>query len=90
MKKEGVIVNLSETKVKNHIGAFIHCANCLKKLPEGQSPREWGRYEAGWTEKGFQIWCIRCENNVLNIDLLGQKVECITSIKLYNINEEKH
>ena len=74
----------SKTKVKNDIGAFIHCANCLKKLPEGQSPREWGRYETGWTEKGFQIWCTRCENNVVHIDLLGQKVDYASE------NEKKH
>lgn len=60
--------------MKNKIGMFFHCKKCLEELPKGVSPRDYIRIEAGWTEKGFQIWCIRHELNVINVDFMGQKV----------------
>ena len=57
----------------NEIKAFFHCSNCLDKRPEDQSPRDWVQIEAGWTKFGFQVWCKRCECNVIHIDFEGQK-----------------
>ena len=58
----------------NEIGMFFHCASCVQQRPENLSPREWVHIESGWTEKGFQVWCVRCEKNIINIDFQGQKV----------------
>jgi hypothetical protein len=30
--------------------------------------------EVGWTPKGLQVWCKRCERNVLHLDFEGRKV----------------
>jgi hypothetical protein len=58
----------------NEISAFFHCKTCLAMLPDGMSPREWIRIEVGWTEKGLQVWCTRCEKNIISLDFMGQKV----------------
>ena len=55
------------------IKAFMHCARCLDELPEGQSPREWGQLEVGWTSIGLQVWCKRHECNVVHMDFEGHK-----------------
>jgi len=60
--------------VKNKIQMFMHCKKCLEERGEGMSPREYASFEFGYTKKGFQLWCTRHEENVLAIDLLGQKV----------------
>ena len=67
-------------KVKNKIFSFYHCKECLDEICAKQSigdevsPREYANYEFGATEKGFQLWCVRHEKNILALDLLGQKV----------------
>lgn len=66
--------------VPNAIKGFMHCKQCLDEwlageAGEGVSPREYARLEMGWTPKGFQLWCVRHELNVVSIDLLGQKVD---------------
>ena len=58
----------------NEIEMFFHCKKCLEELPPDTSPREWVHIEAGWTEKGFQVWCVRHEMNIIHVDLMGQKV----------------
>lgn len=58
----------------NRIKMFFHCAKCLAEKPAGVSPREWVRLEVGWTEEGLQVWCVRHEMNVADIDFRGQKV----------------
>jgi len=62
------------TPVQNHIGAFLHCKRCLAEMPEGTSPREWARMEIGWTIKGLQVWCVRHDENVMNLDFGGMQV----------------
>lgn len=59
----------------NKIKLFFHCAKCLDELPPKTSPSEWARIAVGWTKKGFQIWCVRHDINIMNYDLKGQKVE---------------
>lgn len=58
----------------NEIGSFMTCKECFESLPNGVSPREWGRIEVGYTPKGIQVWCVRHERNVLHLDFLGQKM----------------
>lgn len=58
----------------NQIVSFFHCANCMKVKPANKSPREWAMLEVGWTKKGFQVWCKRCEMDVIHVDFEGQKV----------------
>ena len=55
----------------NEISSFFHCANCLDDKPTPMSPRDWISIEAGWTPLGFQVWCIRCECNIVHIDFEG-------------------
>ena len=63
--------------LKNSIGTFYHCGNCLEQRPEGVSPREWLRAGFGPTPKGFQLWCVRCEMSIVSFNLLGQKIKII-------------
>jgi len=61
-------------KVENKIFSFYHCKKCLEERPNEFSPREYASLEFGATKKGFQLWCVRHNENVLALDLLGQKV----------------
>lgn len=64
----------STKKPEPDITLFFHCKKCIASVPKGVAPREWAQLEAGWTPAGFQVWCKRHEENVVNIDFLGQKV----------------
>lgn len=59
------------------IGMYFHCNTCMPERPADISPRDWARTECGWTKKGFQVWCIRCEKNIVNLDFKGQKMSVI-------------
>jgi hypothetical protein len=58
----------------NRITSFMHCRRCLTEKPRSQSPRQWARLECGWTPEGWQVWCVRHECNVMDVDLEGHKV----------------
>ena len=66
--------------MKNDIQIFLHCKTCLDKRPKDKdnnfllSPREWVHLEVGFTKKGLQIYCVRCEKNVCALDFLGKQV----------------
>jgi len=50
---------------------FWSCSKCLeevKHLPD-QSPSEYARLNIGPTKNGIQIWCVRHDCNVANLDL---------------------
>ena len=66
----------------NCIEAFVHCDNCLSDCPHGKSPRQWASLEVGFTEIGLQVWCKRCEMNVMHIDFEGQQHPASTSRNL--------
>ncbi len=55
----------------NKIKAYFHCKHCFDQKPASISPREWLRIEVGWTKLGLQIWCMRCECNIVHIDFEG-------------------
>lgn len=61
----------------NAIQMFFHCGNCMPDKPSGVSPREWAQLEVGWTAHGFQVWCRRCEKNVVHADFRGAKIGLI-------------
>lgn len=63
----------------NEIVRFLHCGHCLKGLPPGKSPREWASVEVGFTILGIQVWCKRCERNILHMDFQGKKFPANTS-----------
>ena len=53
---------------QNEIQAFAHCKHCLENLPDGMSPAEYSNLECGFTHRGFQVWCIRCELTVFYLE----------------------
>lgn len=61
-----------ETRIKSVEGAeilgYFHCKNCGH-----------GQLAVGWTQKGMQIFCERCNLNVANLDFMGQKIKTISS-----------
>jgi hypothetical protein len=65
----------------NEIKQFFHCAKCIGDKPSDVSPREWAQLEVGFTKRGLQVWCKRCECNVLHIDFEGQKHPANTTRK---------
>ena len=60
--------------VENQIEAYFHCAECLAELPKGESPKSYSQIQAGWTKKGFQVWCNRHDMNIMHVDFRGQKM----------------
>ena len=58
-------------KLKNEIGGFFHCKECLKQFIDSPYRQH---IEVGWTKKGFQVWCKRHNTNIVHIDFKGQKV----------------
>jgi hypothetical protein len=57
----------------NMIKLYLHCRLCFEEMPPDQSPKEWARVQAGWTEQGIQVWCNRHDANIIHIDFEGQK-----------------
>ena len=60
-----------ELSCDNKIALYLHCALCAKEVPEGISPQEYSRTQAGWTKEGLQVWCNRHNVNVIHIDFEG-------------------
>ena len=75
---------------KNNIDTFFHCRICVNELnnststkdlsmidpqSSGYSPRTYARMEVGFTKHGFQVWCIRHDQNIVHIDFKGQEVD---------------
>lgn len=64
----------------NNISGYIHCGLCLKEIPEGISPKHFQRVNVGWTKEGLQVWCVRHNCNVMNIDFEGHTHPADTTI----------
>jgi hypothetical protein len=62
-----------EIPATNEIKLFMHCAKCMDDKPAGISPMDWSQTQAGWTTFGFQVWCNRCDVNVMHMDFNGAK-----------------
>lgn len=35
------------------------------------------RQECGWTDRGFQVWCLRHNINIAHVDFKGGKVRLV-------------
>lgn len=70
---------MPKAKKDDQILSFGQCRHCAKELPVGQSPREFARFEFGWTKKGLQIRCVRHNCNVIHIDFEGHKHPAVIS-----------
>lgn len=66
-------IQRTAVSLESEIISFVHCWNCLKQKPDGVSPRDWAQLEVGWTKEGLQVWCKRCEANVVHVDFEGMK-----------------
>ena len=74
----------------NNIDTFLHCESCYSELKNakteedfsligavaGESQMSYSRFEVGWTNQGFQVWCTRHNHNVIHIDF-----DDITNVK---------
>lgn len=61
------------------ITSYMHCRLCLEELPEGVSPMDFSRTQAGFTSLGIQVWCNRHNCNVVHIDFEGVRHPANTS-----------
>ena len=51
------------TRDAPEISGYFHCGTCTS-----------GKLAVGWTKKGLQVFCEKCNKNVINLDFLGQKI----------------
>lgn len=63
--------------LKNEINMFFHCRLCFEQMPRGASMKDFARQECGWTERGFQVWCLRHNINIAHVDFNGGKVKLL-------------
>ena len=61
----------SEIPATKEIMSFCHCGKCFPDRPSDMSPADWMKIEVGFTPLGIQVWCKRCEVNVMHIDFQG-------------------
>jgi len=52
--------------MENEIKGYIHCRICWGDRPEGETPANWQDVSVGFTEKGIQVWCNRCDEEVIH------------------------
>ena len=50
---------------QNNIVGFMHCGQCM--ADPGSA------LDVGWTKEGIQVWCRRCDINVMHMDFQGRK-----------------
>ena len=55
----------------SEIKLFFHCRRCFEEAKGKASPADYQCIEAGWTERGFQVWCKRHDINVIHVDFEG-------------------
>lgn len=61
--------------MQNEIDLFFHCKKCHEEnMPRTETMQSFSQIEAGWTKKGFQVWCVRHNCNIAHIDFMGQKI----------------
>ena len=72
---------MSEITNDHAIYSYFHCSKCVREQPEGVSMRDFAKFEIGWTEIGFQVWCTRHGTNVVHIHFEGQKHPANTTVR---------
>lgn len=50
----------------HEIKGFMHCARCVRE-------RIGQKIEAGWTQQGFQVWCLNHNCNIIHVDFEDSK-----------------
>lgn len=61
---------------KDEIQLFFHCRKCSEEnIARKESMEQFSRISAGWTKKGLQVWCVRHNCNIINLDFMGQKID---------------
>lgn len=55
----------------------IHCRRCFGQRPANVAPRDWAKLTIGFTQHGVQVWCGRCDSNVIHINFEGRKCPAI-------------
>lgn len=68
---------MGEPPDTNSIDIFMHCRNCMPLKPPDKSPRDWASLEVGWTGHGMQVWCKRCDINVVHVDFMGHYIRVV-------------
>jgi hypothetical protein len=58
----------------NEIVGFVNCASCTPDCPPTTSRSDWQQLEIGMTKWGLQVWCKRCDANVLHVDFQGRQL----------------
>lgn len=58
-----------------YIKQYFHCKKCLSEKPKDQSAAEWARLNVGFTAKGLEVWCMRHNVSVANLDFKGNTPE---------------
>ena len=77
---------LENSKKGLFIAQYFSCKNCsdisdeegkvvdpLEKISHDSNTLS-GGFAVGWTMEGLQVWCDKCDSNVINLDFKGQKV----------------
>ena len=54
--------------MSNRIKVFFQCGKCTMEKPAAMAPRDFARFEVGWTVEGLQVWCKRHECNVVALE----------------------
>jgi hypothetical protein len=57
----------------NEIVMYLHCGKCMDERPDHIAPMDWARTQSGWTPMGLQVWCNRCNANLMHVDFEGVK-----------------
>ena len=55
----------------SQIKLFLHCKRCFEESRGKSTPADYQQIEAGWTDRGLQVWCKRHDMNVVHIDFEG-------------------
>ena len=55
------------------ISSYIHCRDCMDELPDDESPMTYQRVQAGFTQHGVEVWCVRHDKKIIHIDFEDQK-----------------
>ena len=63
------------TPLSKNIDNYLYCSECQREFESGMtdfgSMRDYSKIETGFTDLGFQIWCIRHDRNVCHINFEG-------------------
>ena len=58
----------------SEIKHYYHCKQCLLNIPGGESPESYSRYSVGSTDEGIQVWCNRCDKEIVHYKNIGLRV----------------